>query len=87
MAPLYPETVGGAHVSSRRFGDGMVSFAAPPLIRSGASSPQERAEAAAFLRIPPEAIVEAAWIDNGPGWLGVRLATAAGVLAVEPELS
>ncbi len=29
-------------------------------------------------------IIDAAWIDNGPGWLGVRLASAEKVLLLEP---
>ena len=30
-------------------------------------------------------MVEAAWIDNGPGWLGVLLRDADAVLALEPD--
>jgi predicted PhzF superfamily epimerase YddE/YHI9 len=36
------------------------------------------------LRIDREAIVDASWADNGPGWLAVMLASADAVLAVEP---
>lgn len=31
------------------------------------------------------AIVDAAWVDNGPGWIGVLLGSAAEVLAIRPR--
>lgn len=64
-----------------------LSFAAPALIRSGPPSPGELAEALRFLGITAEAVVDAAWVDNGPGWLGIRLASAEQVLALEPSRS
>ena len=30
-------------------------------------------------------VVEARWVDNGPGWLGVLLRSAEAVLALEPK--
>ncbi len=41
---------------------------------------------AGMLRIPPADIVEAAWVDNGPGWVAVLLDSAASVLALRPGL-
>jgi predicted PhzF superfamily epimerase YddE/YHI9 len=32
-------------------------------------------------------VAEAAWIDNGPGWLGVLLRDAGAVLAVEHDVT
>jgi predicted PhzF superfamily epimerase YddE/YHI9 len=32
-------------------------------------------------------VVDAAWVDNGPGWLGIRLASAEKVLALAPSRS
>lgn len=61
-----------------------LAFAAPPLIREGAASEAEIAQVAAALRIDPGAIVEAQWVDNGPGWIAVLLSSAEAVLAVEP---
>ena len=61
-----------------------LAFAAPPLLRDGPADAATLAEVAAVLRVPRDAILEARWIDNGPGWLGVMLASAAAVLAVEP---
>ena len=37
-----------------------------------------------MLRIERTAIVEAQWVDNGPGWIAVMLESAHDVLAVEP---
>ena len=63
---------------------GRLAFAAPPLLRGGPVDDATLDETAAVLRIGRDAIVEARWIDNGPGWLGVMLASAEAVLAVNP---
>jgi len=65
--------------------EGRLAFAAPLLRRSGAASPQELREIAAGLRIGPEEIVAAQWVDNGPGWIAVRLEDAAAVLSIWPD--
>ncbi|PMX28600.1 phenazine biosynthesis protein PhzF, partial [Pseudomonas sp. MPR-R2A7] len=70
----------------RQDGAGL-AFAAPPLIRSGPPSEHELAEDAAVLRIDRAAIIDAAWADNGPGWIAILLDSAAAVLAVEPTHS
>ena len=62
-----------------------LAFAAPPLKRSGAVDEATRAQAAASLRLPDEALLDVAWVDNGPGWMAVRLADAASVLALQPD--
>ena len=62
-----------------------LAFAAPPLKRSGAVDAATRAQAAASLRLPDEALLDAVWVDNGPGWMAVRLADAASVLALQPD--
>lgn len=74
----------GAGLVALRRSAGQLSFCAPPLIRSGPVDESELAEVAEFLRIDRSAILEAQWIDNGPGWLGVMLASADAVLALEP---
>ncbi len=74
---------GAGLVRIRRDGE-RLAFAAPPLIRSGPVSVAEREEFAAILRIDASNIVDAQWADNGPGWVAVRLATAAEVLALTP---
>jgi PhzF family phenazine biosynthesis protein len=77
----------GAGLVTIRRAQERLSFAAPPLIRSGAPTPAELEEALQLLRIEAHDIVDAAWIDNGPGWLGIRLASAEKVLALDPVRS
>lgn len=78
---------GAGLIRIRRGDHGRLDFAAPPLIRSEEPSPDEKNQAQQLLRIEADDIVDAAWIDNGPGWLGVRLATADQVLALNPHRS
>ncbi|MCE4554159.1 PhzF family phenazine biosynthesis protein [Pelomonas cellulosilytica] len=65
-----------------------LAFAAPPLLRSGPiDDPALLAQAAASLRVAPDAVLDLVWVDNGPGWLAVRLADAASVLALKPDFA
>jgi len=73
----------GAGLIEIRQGEAL-AFAAPPLIRSGEPTEAEIAEVVEALRIDRDAIVAAQWVDNGPGWIAVLLASAEDVLAVEP---
>ena len=74
----------GAGLVPIRRDHGRLAFAAPPLIRSGAPAPEALDAALRMLGIAAADILDAAWIDNGPGWLGIRLASAEQVLALEP---
>jgi PhzF family phenazine biosynthesis protein len=73
-------------VEIRNTPDGL-AFAAPPLVRSGPVEPPLLAAVLADLGVSRDAIVDAQWVDNGPGWLAVLLRSAADVLAVEPRLT
>jgi len=64
--------------------DGRHAFAAPPLLRDGKPDDDTIEEVCRFLDIRRARIQAIEWIDNGPGWLGVRLASADEVLAVQP---
>lgn len=64
--------------------DGLLWFAAPPLVRSGQVDAADLRRIAAALRIEVDDIVAANWVDNGPGWVAVLLADAAAVLDVRP---
>ena len=64
--------------------DGGLAFAAPPLIRQGPVEDELAAHVAELLRIDRKAIVDANWVDNGPGWIGVLLESADAVLALRP---
>jgi PhzF family phenazine biosynthesis protein len=74
---------GAGLVTIRRDGD-RLAFAAPPLLRTGTPTEDEIAEVVTVLQIDREAIVDAAWADNGPGWIAVMLESANAVLALEP---
>ena len=63
---------------------GRLAFAAPPLLRSGPVDEPLVARVAGILGIDRGDVAEAEWVDNGPGWIGVRLADADAVLALSP---
>ncbi len=67
-----------------RRGDGVNAFAAPPILRGGPVEDALLDEVAAVLRIRRGDIVDAQWIDNGPGWVGLLLSSAEAVLALQP---
>ena len=71
-------------VELRRDGDGW-AFAAPPLVRTGPPSHEDLLSAVQALGVDDEDVLEAAWVDNGPGWLGLRLASAGTVLGLRPD--
>jgi PhzF family phenazine biosynthesis protein len=77
----------GAGLVRIRRDAGQLAFAAPPLLRSGPLSAEELADAVRFLGVAAEEVVDAAWVDNGPGWLGIRLASAEKVLSLAPARS
>ena len=68
-----------------RMTDSGLAFAAPPLLRGGPVDDPTIDEIADSLGIERGAIVDAAWVDNGPGWIGVLLGSAAEVLAIRPR--
>ena len=61
-----------------------LAFVAPPLVRSGPIEPDLVDRIAAMLRIERADVVDAQWVDNGPGWVAVLLPSAEAVLAVRP---
>ena len=63
-----------------------LSFAAPPLIRSGPVDDGFVGEVASVLGIDTAAIIDAEWVDNGPCWVGILLEDRESVLALEPNL-
>ncbi len=67
--------------------DGALAFAAPPLLRSGPVDEQTLERVVAALGIARVAVVDAQWVDNGPGWVGVLLESADAVLALRPGLA
>jgi PhzF family phenazine biosynthesis protein len=74
-------------VDVRRDAGGRLAFAAPPLVRSGPVEPEVLAEIRRALGLGTDEIVDAQWVDNGPGWVAVLLESAERVLAIEPRFS
>ncbi len=66
-------------------GDGALAFEAPALRRSGPLTEDELDDVLAVLGLGAEDVLEARWIDNGPGWVGVLLPDVEAVLAVRPD--
>ena len=65
--------------------DGAPAFAAPPPVRSGDVDDDTLDHAVAALGLGRHDVVDAQWVDNGPGWLGLVLRDAAAVLNVRLE--
>lgn len=72
-------------VSLQRDVHSRLPFAAPPLLRSEPLDDATFDETAAALGVTRDSIIDAAWIDNGPGWLEVLLDSAEEVLAIKPS--
>jgi PhzF family phenazine biosynthesis protein len=70
-------------VPVRRMNHGL-AFAAPPLVRSGEVEEALVERIAAVLHLERSEILDAAWADNGPGWVGILLESADAVLALQP---
>ncbi|MFT4189498.1 MAG: PhzF family phenazine biosynthesis protein [Aeromicrobium sp.] len=77
----------GAGLVPIRVDGDTLSFAAPPVLRSGPLDDADLAPLLAGLGLAREQIVDHRWVDNGPGWAAVRLATAEEVLALDPDFS
>ncbi|MDX2123046.1 MAG: PhzF family phenazine biosynthesis protein [Gemmatimonadota bacterium] len=73
-------------IAVKRDGD-RLAFAAPPLLRSGPLDEPHLLHLASVLGIRRDQVVDAQWVDNGPGWVGILLADAATVLAIDPDFS
>jgi PhzF family phenazine biosynthesis protein len=88
--PRDPEMIvqecGSGLVRIRLGDDGSRAFEEPPLLRSGPVDEATLERVTDGLRIPRDAIVDAQWADNGPGWVAVLLASAHEVLAIAPEV-
>jgi PhzF family phenazine biosynthesis protein len=75
---------GAGQVKIRRDGS-RLAFAAPPLVRSGPPEPELRSRVEQTLGVDVVDLVDVAWVDNGPGWVAARVASAEHVLALEPD--
>lgn len=64
-----------------------LGFAAPPLRRSGPVEPDLRERVLTALGVEEADAHDLAWIDNGPGWIGVDLGSATAVVDVVPDVA
>jgi PhzF family phenazine biosynthesis protein len=80
----FVQECGAGLVTVRRADGGALAFAAPPLVRSGPVEDALVARVAEQLQIGRDEVVDAQWVDNGPGWVAVLLESADAVLAVRP---
>jgi PhzF family phenazine biosynthesis protein len=68
-----------------RRSDKLLSFAAPPCTRTGPLELDYLERIVAALSLSPEDVLDHQWVDNGPGWCALRLASAQGVLDLRPD--
>ncbi|MGL5819176.1 MAG: PhzF family phenazine biosynthesis protein [Phycicoccus sp.] len=64
-----------------------LAFEAPPLVRSGPVGDAHLARLADALGLAAADVVDAAWVDNGPGWVALLLRDADVVLGLRPQVS
>jgi PhzF family phenazine biosynthesis protein len=62
-----------------------LAFKAPPLLREGPVDAGELSAITDALGISIDDVVDARWLDNGPGWVGVLLDDAHDVLEIHPD--
>ena len=64
-----------------------LAFRAPPLLKDGPLEPGLLARVCEGLGLAIGEVLDAAWVDNGAGWLALRLQSDKDVLAVVPDYS
>ncbi|MCK0112991.1 PhzF family phenazine biosynthesis protein [Ornithinimicrobium sp. F0845] len=77
----------GAGLVRVRYDGARLAFAAPAFLRSGEVSEADLERIVDALRIRPDQVRHAQWIDNGPGWVGIVLGSAEEALALEPDFA
>jgi PhzF family phenazine biosynthesis protein len=64
---------------------GRLAFAAPPCLRTGPLDAALLARIGTALALRSDAMLGHQWVDNGPGWCAIHLASADAVLALRPD--
>jgi PhzF family phenazine biosynthesis protein len=77
----------GAGLVPVRIDGNRLAFSAPPRLRTGPIEPQELTALIEILGIDREHVLDAEWLDNGPGWVGLLLDSANTVLNLRPDAS
>ncbi len=65
--------------------DGKLAFAAPPLRKSGPVDADTLEKVIKGLGLAKDAVVDANWTDNGPGWVSLLLRSRQDVLNIKPN--
>ncbi len=73
-------------VELRRDPDGL-AFRAPDFVRTGPVEEETRRGVLAALGLAAGQVLDAWWIDNGPGWLGLELDSADSVVSLRPDFA
>ncbi|SCX31131.1 putative isomerase YddE [Agrobacterium sp. DSM 25558] len=68
-----------------RVSDGKLAFAAPPLRKSGPVDADILENIIEGLGLSKDAVVDANWTDNGPGWISLLLRSRKDVLNIKPN--
>lgn len=74
--------IGLVHI--RQDGD-RLSFAAPPLRRSGPVDRDLLSKISTGLHVPLDAIIASNWVDNGPPWIALMLRSRTDLLSLKPD--
>ncbi|KGA13120.1 hypothetical protein GM51_20560 [freshwater metagenome] len=64
-----------------------LAFSAPELLRSGPVDDSLLNDLIDILGVKSEQVIDAEWLDNGPGWVGLLLDNATSVLNLKPDAS
>ena len=64
---------------------GRLAFAAPPCVRTGPLEAELLVRICTALALRADHLLGHQWVDNGPGWCAIRLASADAVLALRPD--
>ncbi len=73
------------HVPSPDDDAAALRFEAPPILRSGGLDPGDLRAVTVALGLAEGQVRDHQWVDNGPGWAALLLASAEDVLGVEPD--
>src|SRR4051794_39229784 len=68
-------------------GGDALAFRAPGFLRTGPVDQETLERVVRALGLEAGQLVAAWWIDNGPGWLGLELDSAASVLSLRPDFA
>jgi PhzF family phenazine biosynthesis protein len=64
-----------------------LAFVAPPLQRSGPVTADQAEAVRRALHIEAHELLDAQWVDNGVGWLALRLSSPDVVLGIKPDFT